>query len=165
MNDPSPRPFEALRLPGFRAFLVTFMLTMMADNIEHVMSYWVVFSEVPFLGARGLCGGFALAAVPRVLRARGALNDRFDSRRLIQAGALLFMTVSLGWGYFFVTGTLRCGMPWSCSCCMAARVFSGSRRVRCCSIDVVGQSKIASAVRLNATARYPGMLAGQEWAA
>jgi len=37
----------------------------------------------------------------------GALNERFDSRRLIQGRAVLFMVASAGWGYFFVTDRLR----------------------------------------------------------
>ena len=42
---PSALPFAALRMPGFRAFLGTFMLTMMADNIEHVISYWMLYEK------------------------------------------------------------------------------------------------------------------------
>src|SRR3954471_11448720 len=100
------RPFDALRLPGFRAFLLTFLLTMMADNVEHVISYWVAFQKFhsPALG------GFAVVAhwLPFLLFSVtvGALNDRFDSRRLIQAGMVLFIAASAGWGYFFLTDTL-----------------------------------------------------------
>ncbi len=36
------RAFGALAVPGYRAYLATFMLTMMADNVEHVVSYWVM---------------------------------------------------------------------------------------------------------------------------
>src|SRR3954453_23078513 len=96
-----PRPFAALRLPGFRAFLVTFMLTMMADNIEHVISYWVAFQKFH----SSALGGFAVVShwLPYLIFSVpvGALNDRFDPRRLIQMGVALFMLVSLGWGYFF----------------------------------------------------------------
>src|SRR3954464_9304084 len=103
----APAPSSALRTPGFRTFLLTFMLAMMADNIEHVISYWVAFEK--FHSAA--LGGFAVVShwLPFLLFsvATGALNDRFDSRRIIQVGALLFMVVSLGWGYFFITGTLR----------------------------------------------------------
>ena len=90
--------------PGFAYSCLTFLLTMMADNVEHVISYWVAFQKFhsPALG------GFAVVShwVPYLVFSVpvGALNDRFDSRRLIQIGAVLFMTVSLGWGYFFVTG-------------------------------------------------------------
>src|SRR5450432_4309963 len=104
---PAPKAFGALGVPGYRAYLATFMLTMMADNIEHVVSYWVMFQKFhsPALG------GFAVVShwLPFLAFsvAVGALNDRFDSRRIIQAGALLFVVASAGWGYFFVTGTLH----------------------------------------------------------
>jgi hypothetical protein len=55
MNDPNPIPagaplatrrsFAAMRHPGFRAQFITFVLAMMANNIEHVISYWVVFQK------------------------------------------------------------------------------------------------------------------------
>ena len=77
-------------------YLATFMLTMMADNIEHVISYWVAFQR--FHSAA--LGGFAVVShwLPYLLFsvAVGALNDRFDSRRLIQAGALMFMACRWG---------------------------------------------------------------------
>ena len=41
---------------------------------------------------------FLLFSVPA-----GALADRFDPRRIIQCGMLLFIVASAGWGYFFVT--------------------------------------------------------------
>src|SRR3954466_16243121 len=102
-SAPKPKAFGALRLPGYGAYLVTFLFTMMADNVEHVISYWVAFQKFhsPALG------GFAVVShwVPYLVFSVpvGALNDRFDSRRLIQIGAVLFMCVSIGWGYFFVT--------------------------------------------------------------
>jgi MFS family permease len=37
----------------------------------------------------------------------GALADRYDCRKLIQAGQILFMVASLSWGLLFLTGTLR----------------------------------------------------------
>ena len=107
MQTTERRAFDALRVPGFARYLVTFMLTMMADNIEHVISYWVAFQKFH----SSALGGFAVVShwLPYLLFSVpvGALNDRFDSRRLIQIGVALFMTVSLGWGYFFVTDTLQ----------------------------------------------------------
>ena len=102
-----PRAFAALRHPGFRAYIVTYVLAMMADNIEHVISYWVVFQKFhsPALGGFAVVSHwlpFLLFSVPV-----GALADRFDPRRLIQCGMLLFITASLGWGYFFVTDSLQ----------------------------------------------------------
>jgi MFS family permease len=157
---PGAVPFAALRMPGFRAFLGTFMLTMMADNIEHVMSYWVAFQKFH----SSALGGFAVVShwLPYLLFSVpvGVLNDRLDSRRLIQIGAGLFMLVSLGWGYFFITGTLQI---WHA---MLLLVMHGCAGVfwlissQVLLFDVVGAGAIESAVRLNATARYLGMLAG-----
>ncbi len=160
MQTPAHRPFDALRLPGFRAFLVTFLLTMMADNVEHVISYWVAFQKFhsPALG------GFAVVShwVPYLVFSVpvGALNDRFDSRRLIQIGAALFMCVSLGWGYFFVTDSLK---MWHAMVLLVLHGCAGVFWLTSSQVllyDVVGADGIASAVRLNATARYLGMLAG-----
>ena len=50
-----PRSFAALRHPGFRGYFVTTALAMMADNIEHVISYWVMFEKFhspPWPGSR-----------------------------------------------------------------------------------------------------------------
>jgi MFS family permease len=160
MPDPAHRPFDALRLPGFRIFLITFLLTMMADNVEHVISYWVAFQKFhsPALG------GFAVVShwVPYLVFSVpvGALNDRFDSRRLIQIGAALFMCVSLGWGYFFVTGTLQ---MWHAMLLLVMHGLAGVFWMTSSQVllyDVVGPTGIVSAVRLNATARYLGTLAG-----
>src|SRR5277367_1409276 len=88
---PKMQSFAAMRHPGFRAQFTTYVLAMMADNIEHVISYWVVFQKFhsPALG------GFAVVShwLPYLLFSvvSGALNDRFDSRRIIQAGMVLFI--------------------------------------------------------------------------
>ncbi|MEP7052157.1 MAG: MFS transporter [Pseudomonadota bacterium] len=160
MSTPPHRPFDALRLPGFRAFLITFLLTMTADNVEHVISYWVAFQK---FHSQAL-GGFAVVShwVPYLVFSVpvGALNDRFDSRRLIQIGAALFMGVSLGWGYFFVTGTLQI---WHAMLLLVMHGCAGVFWLTSSQVllyDVVGIEGIASAVRLNASARYLGMLAG-----
>jgi MFS family permease len=155
-----PRAFEALRIPGFRAFVATFMLSMMADNIEHVISYWVVFQK---FHSQAL-GGFAVVShwLPYLLFsvAVGALNDRLDSRRLIQAGMVLFIAASAGWGYVFVTDSLQL---WHA---MVLLIIHGCAGVlwgtssQMLLYDIVGPSSLASAVRLNATARYLGVLIG-----
>ena len=161
MPTPAPRkPFGALALPGYPAYVLTFTLTMMADNVEHVISYWVAFQH--FHSAA--LGGFAVVAhwVPYLgfSVAVGALNDRIDSRRLIQAGAALFMAVSLGWGWFFVTDTLTIGAA------MVLLVLHGCAGVLWVTSSqvllyyVVGPDALPSAVRLTATARYVGTLVG-----
>ncbi len=158
--SPAPRAFEALRVPGFKAFVGTFMLTMMADNIEHVISYWVVFQK--FHSAA--LGGFAVVShwLPYLLFsvAVGALNDRVDSRRLIQLGAVIFLCVSLGWGYFFVTDTLK---MWHAMVLLVLHGCAGVFWVTSSQMllyDIVGPASLTSAVRLNATARYLGVLVG-----
>jgi len=61
-NDSKPSPssaepirqvaFAALKHRDYRWFLGATMLAMMADNIEHVISYWVLFQKFqsPVLG-------------------------------------------------------------------------------------------------------------------
>ena len=157
---PERRAFSALEVPGYRMYLVTFLLTMMADNIEHVISYWLAFQK--FHSAA--LGGFAVVAhwLPYLLIsvAVGALNDHIDSRRLIQLGGALFMGVSLGWGYFFVSGTLQ---MWHAMLLLVLHGCAGVFWITSSQVllyDIVGQKHLESAVRLNATVRYLGMLVG-----
>ncbi len=157
---PASPSFAALHNPGFRAQFLTYALAMMADNIEHVISYWVVFQKFqsPALA------GFAVVShwLPFLLFsvAAGALADRFDPRRLIQCGMGLFITASVGWGYFFITDTLQ---MWHA---MVLLVIHGCAGVlwqtpnQMLLYDIVGPANLSSAVRLNATARYLGVLVG-----
>jgi MFS family permease len=154
------RSFAAFQAPGFSAYLGTFVLTMMADNVEHVISYWVAFQK--FHSAA--LGGFAVVShwLPFLLFsvAVGALNDRFDSRRLIQAGAVLFVLASAGWGYFFVTDTLQ---MWHAMLLLVLHGCAGvlwSTSSQVLLYDIVGPEYLPSAVRLSATGRYLGMLVG-----
>jgi len=154
------RSFAAMRHKGFRAQFSTFVLAMMADNIEHVISYWVVYQKFhsPALG------GFAIVShwLPFLLFsvASGALADRFDPRRVIQCGMALFIIASLSWSYFFVTGSLQ---MWQA---MAILVIHGCAGVlwqtpnQMLLYDIVGPAELMSAVRLNAVARYLGVLVG-----
>ena len=154
------RSFAAMRHPGFRAQFITFVLAMMADNIEHVISYWMLFQKFhsPALA------GFAIVShwLPFLMFsvASGALADRFDPRRIIQIGMGLFITASLSWGYFFITDTLQ---MWQA---MVILVIHGCAGVlwqtpnQMLLYDIVGPSDLESAVRLNAMARYLGVLVG-----
>ena len=158
--QPAHRSFAAMRHSGFRAQFSTYVIAMMADNIEHVISYWVLFQKFhsPALA------GFAVLShwLPFLAFsvATGALADRFDPRRIIQCGMGLFITASLGWGYFFVTGTLQ---MWHA---MVLLVIHGCAGVlwqtpnQLLLYDIVGRDDLMSAVRLNATARYVGVLIG-----
>jgi MFS family permease len=154
------RSFAAMRHPGFRAQFITYVLAMMADNIEHVISYWVVFQKFhsPALA------GFAIVShwLPFLLFsvASGALAERFDPRRIIQIGMGLFIVASLSWSYFFVTGTLQ---MWQA---MVILVIHGCAGVlwqtpnQMLLYDIVGPQDLESAVRLNAMSRYLGVLVG-----
>ncbi|MFQ5539822.1 MAG: MFS transporter, partial [Candidatus Binatia bacterium] len=99
--------FAALHHRDFRAYFLGTMLSMMADNIEHVISYWVIFQ----LFHSQALAGFAVIShwVPFLLLSMyaGTLADRFDCRRLIQVSQLLFMGVTLSWGTLFLTGDLQ----------------------------------------------------------
>jgi MFS family permease len=154
------RAFGALSVRGYPMFLFTFFMTMMADNVEHVISYWVAFQK--FHSAA--LGGFAVVAhwLPFLLFsvAVGGLNDRFDSRRLIQIGGVLFMGVSLAWGYLFITDTLQI---WHAMLLLTLHGIAGVFWSTSSSVllyDIVGTKQLQSAVRLNATVRYLGMLVG-----
>jgi MFS family permease len=136
------------------------VLAMMADNIEHVISYWVLFQKFhsPALA------GFAVLShwLPFLLFsvAAGALADRVDPRRIIQCGMALFITASLGWGYFFITGTLQ---MWHAAVLLVIHGCAGvlwHTPNQLLLYDVVGPADLMSAVRLNATARYLGVLVG-----
>lgn len=152
--------FAAMKSRPYRLQFVSFVFAMMADNIEHVISYWVVFQKFhsPALA------GFAVLShwLPFLFFsvAVGGLADRFDPRRIIQCGMLLFIVASAGWGYFFVTGTIE---MWHA---MLLLVIHGCAGVlwqtpnQLLLWDIVGPKDLPSAVRLNAMARYLGVLVG-----
>ncbi|MBN8886245.1 MAG: MFS transporter [Rudaea sp.] len=152
--------FAALRHPGFRAYFFLSALAMMADNIEHVISYWVIHEHFnsPALG------GFAVIShwLPFLLFSvySGALADRFDPRRMIQLGMTLFMCVSILWGVLFITGTLQ---VWHAAALLIVHGMAGvlwGPPSQLLLHDIVGREHLQSAVRLNATARQLGMLMG-----
>jgi MFS family permease len=155
-----PQSFAALRHPGYRAYFTGSALAMMADSIEHVISYWIIFQKFhsPALG------GFAILShwLPFLFFSvwSGALADRFDPRRLIQVGMGLFMIASLGWGVLILTDSLE---MWHAVVLLVVHGFAGvfwhpSGQVLI--HDIVGAANLQSAVRLAATSRYLGLLFG-----
>ena len=90
----------------------------------------------------------------------GSLADRYDPRRIIQCGMLLFIVASAGWGIFFLTDTLQ---MWHA---MLLLVIHGCAGVlwqtpnQLLLYDTVDASALPSAVRLNAMARQLGILVG-----
>ena len=107
---PGPPPgtkFGALQHRDYRRYFALVLLSATADNIEHVISYWVIFQAFhsPMLA------GFAVIShwMPFLLFSvyAGALADRFDCRKLIQISQGLFALASLAWALLFLTGPAR----------------------------------------------------------
>lgn len=156
----SPGNFAAFRDRGFRYFVLLSASAMLADNVEHVITYYAAYRRFhsPSLG------GFAVIShwVPYLLFSIpiGGLTDRFDPRRLIQLGMLLFICASLAWGVLIMTNTLQI---WHAQLLLVLHGLAGvfwSAPSQVLLYDIVGPGKIESAVRLNATMRYLGMLIG-----
>ena len=159
MTTPT-QSFAALRHPGYRMHFATYVLAMTADNIEHVISYWVMYQKFnsPALA------GFAVVAhwLPFLFFSvmAGALADRFDPRRLIQIGMGMFIAASLGWGWFFLTDTLE---TWHAMLLLVLHGFAGVMWQPASQLllhDIVKPEQLSSAVRLNASARVMGVLIG-----
>jgi MFS family permease len=99
--------FAALHHRDYRRYFLVSLFSTMGDNIEHVISYWLLFQKFhsPVLG------GFAVIShwTPFLLFAVyfGALADRHDCRRVIQASQFLYATVSLTWAILFLTDTIE----------------------------------------------------------
>jgi MFS family permease len=149
-----------LRHAGFRPYFAFSALAMMADSVEHVISYWILFQKFhsPALG------GFAMLShwLPFLFFSvwSGALADRFDPRRIIQLGMALFMLASLGWGILFLTDELEI---WHAMVLLVIHGFAGVFWQPASQLlihDIVGPGELQSAVRLNATSRWLGLLLG-----
>ncbi len=154
------RSFASLENANFRVFFLASTAAMMADNIEHVISYWVVFQKFhsPALA------GFAVVShwVPYLLLAgfTGRLADRFGTRRLIVAGMLLFMAVSVGWGVMFMTNSTA---MWKAMVLLVGHGLAGVLWVPASQVlihEMVRPDELPSAVRIFATGRYLGLVAG-----
>lgn len=152
--------FAALRDRGFRTFFIGNATAMLADNMEHVISYWVMNEKFhsPALG------GFAVIShwLPFLLFSIyvGTLTDRFDPRRMIQLGMVLFMSVSFAWGFLFFTNTLQ---MWHAMVLLTIHGIAGvfwTAPAQVLIHDIVGAPQLQSAVRSNATARYVGTMLG-----
>ncbi len=157
---PSRQAFAALRHSGYRQYLFTSTLAMMADSVEHVISYWVMFEKFhsPALG------GFAVLShwLPFLLFAvySGALADRYDPRRIIQLGLVLYIAASLGWAWFFLAGNLE---MWHAMVLLVIHGFAGVLWTPASQVlihAIVAPAQLQSAVRLGATARWLGLLMG-----
>src|SRR6266852_7458027 len=131
--------FAAFRNPECRDYIVGASLSMGGDSIEHVISYWV-----PSL--------FSVYF--------GALADRYDCRKIIQAAQLLFMSVSAIWGVLFLTNSLQ---MWHAMVLLSMHGLAGAiwqPAEQLMLHDLAGRETLPSAVRLNSTGRSTGFLAG-----
>jgi len=155
-----PAPFAALRARDYRRYFALGLLAMTADNIEHVISYWVIFQKFhsPTLA------GFAVIShwVPFLLFSvyAGALADRYDCRKLIQVSQALFMLASATWGLLFATDALR---VWHAAAILLVHGFAGvigAPAIQLIVHDMVGSTALPSAIRLNASSRYLAILLG-----
>ena len=152
--------FAALKHRDFRPFFVTTMLAMMADNIEHVISYWVLFQKFQ----SPVLAGFAVIShwTPFLLLSVyfGAMADRYDCRKLIQIAQVMFMAVTAAWAMLFFTDTIQI---WHACVLLVihgiAGVFWAPAEILLIH-DIVGAEDLPSAVRLNATSRQLGILFG-----
>jgi len=162
MNAPRvPAPsFAALRHRGYRQYVILATVAMMADNIEHVISYWVLHQSFhsPALGAFAVISHW----VPFLLLSgyTGALADRYNPRRIMQIGMLLFTAVSIGWGLLFLGGQLQIWQAWTLLAIHGLAGVLWNPAAQVLIYDIVGPEHLQSAIRLNASGRYLGMIAG-----
>src|ERR1700722_10130391 len=152
--------FAALRNASCRPYLGGAALAMMADNIEHVITYWVIWEK---FHSPALTGFEVISHwLPFLLLSPyfGALADRYDCRKLIQGSQALFMAVSLTWGILFATGTLT---VWDACVLLILHGMAGALWAppeQLLLEDFVGPADLPSAIRLNSTARSLGILCG-----
>ncbi|MGZ8529852.1 MAG: MFS transporter [Candidatus Binatia bacterium] len=168
-NSPSDAPagrsagrvaFAALHHPDYRKYFLVIMLAQMGDNIEHVISYWLLYQKFhsPVLA------GFAVIShwTPFLFFAVyfGALADRHDCRRLIQTAQAMYGLVSLAWGILFLTDTIE---VWHACALLVLHGLSGVLGQPASQLiihDIVGRDYLQSAVRLNSTGRNIAILFG-----
>ncbi|HEX4443571.1 MAG TPA: MFS transporter [Galbitalea sp.] len=159
--DPEmPRRFAGLRNRNSRPYLFVAGLSMMADNNEHVITYWVLWQK---FHSPALVGFEVISHwLPFLLLSVwfGSLAQRYDCRRLIQIAQGLFMLVSVAWGILFLTDSLQ---VWEACVLLVLHGCAGALwgpAEQLMLHDFVDRRDLPSAVRLNATFRSLGILFG-----
>ena len=172
MAKPNPEPknqtarpdqkiaFAALHHKDFRAYFVATMLAMMADNIEHVISYWLLFEKF----RSPVLAGFAVLShwTPFLLFSVyfGAMADRYDCRKVIQVAQIMYMGVSAAWALLFWTDSIE---VWHACVLLVIHGMAGvlwGPGSQLLIHDIVGREQLQSAIRLNSTSRQLGILLG-----
>jgi len=152
--------FAALHHRDYRRYFFVIMMSQMGDNIEHVISYWLLFQKFhsPVLG------GFAVIShwTPFLFFSVyfGALADRHDCRRVIQTAQFMYTAVSLTWGILFITDTIQ---VWHACVLLVIHGMAGVLGAPGSQLiihDIVGREYLQSAVRLNSTGRNLAVLFG-----
>ncbi|MGZ8488202.1 MAG: MFS transporter [Candidatus Binatia bacterium] len=152
--------FAALHHKDFRSYFWTTALAMMADSIEHVISYWLLYQKFhsPVLA------GFAVLShwTPFLLFAVyfGAMADRYDCRKVIQVAQIMYMSVSAAWAWLFWTDTIEL---WHACVLLIVHGMAGvlwGPGSQLLIHDIVGREQLQSAIRLNSTSRQLGILFG-----
>ena len=113
-----------MKSPPYRAQFLAYVLAMMADNVEHVISYWVVFQKFHSPALAGFAVMMHLAASNTVLQ---TVVDEYKRGRIMSLYAMAF----LGMAPFgsVLAGALadRFGAPTmvaiSGGCCIAGSVL------------------------------------------
>lgn len=152
--------FAALHHRDYRRYFIVNLFSAMGDNIEHVISYWLLYQKFhsPVLA------GFAVIShwTPFLFFAVyfGALADRHDCRRIIQVSQLMYASVSLTWAILFLTDTIQI---WHACVLLVVHGMAGvlgGPGGQLIIHDIVGREYLQSAVRLNSTGRQLGILLG-----
>lgn len=155
-----PRRFPALSNPHFRLYWIATALANTADNVEHVIGYWVIWQ----LTHSSFWLGYAVVAhwLPFTLFSlhAGSLADRFNSRYLIQLSQLLFVAASLGWGSLYLIGQLEI---WHVAIFLLFHGFAGliaSAASQLLIYEMVGKNFLISAISLNSSIRHVATVLG-----
>src|SRR5262245_22776719 len=157
--SPPPR-FAALHHPPFRRYFIVTLVSMTADNTEHVISYWVMFQ----LFHSPALAGFAVIShwLPFLLFSlhAGALADRYDCRKLIQAGQVLFIFASMAWGALFLAGALQMWHAVVILLVHGAAGVVGTAASQLIIQQMVPRDELPSAIRIFASSRQLAILLG-----
>jgi MFS family permease len=160
LSGASRGAFAVFSNAAFRWFTIAGTLWMMADNIEHVISYWVLFDKFdsPLLGGYAVISHWAPFLLGGVYF--GALADKYDGRKLFLIAMAMFMTVSLGWAYVIWTDSLA---VWHAVVLLTLHGLAGVIYTPASQVmihDIVGNDQLTSGVRLTATTRSLGLMLG-----